>query len=60
MKAAMYTEFQKPLTIQNVPDPTPSNHGVVIRVEAAQATCRELGGRAQLTVVGECDRKRAW
>lgn len=34
MKAAVYTEFQKPLTIQKVADPTPVNAGVVIRVKA--------------------------
>lgn len=34
MKAAVYEEFAKPLTIQNVPDPTPSERGVVIRVGA--------------------------
>ena len=34
MKAAVYEEFEKPLTIQNVPDPTPEKDGVVIRVEA--------------------------
>lgn len=39
MKAAVYTEFQQPLTIQNVPDPVPSNNGVVIRVEAT-GLCR--------------------
>lgn len=39
MKAAVYTEFASPLTIQNVPDPTPSNHGVVIRVKAT-GICR--------------------
>jgi len=39
MKAAVYEEFEKPLTIQNVPDPTPSDHGVVIRVEAT-GLCR--------------------
>jgi alcohol dehydrogenase len=32
MKAAVYEEFKKPLTIQNVPDPTPSDHGVVLFV----------------------------
>ncbi len=39
MKAAVYTEFAKPLTIQNLPDPTPSDGGVVIRVEAT-GLCR--------------------
>ena len=34
MKAAVYSKFAKPLTIQNLPDPTPSKHGVVIRVKA--------------------------
>lgn len=39
MRAAVYEEFQTPLTIQNVPDPTPSDRGVVIRVEA-NGLCR--------------------
>lgn len=39
MRAAVYREFAKPLAIQNVPDPTPSDHGVVIRVKAT-GLCR--------------------
>ena len=39
MRAAVYEEFAKSLTIQNVPDPTPSDDGVVIRVEAT-GLCR--------------------
>ena len=39
MKAAVYSEFKKPLTIQKLPDPAPSNHGVVIRVKAT-GLCR--------------------
>ena len=39
MRAAVYNEFQKPLSIQNVPDPTPSEDGVVIRVKAT-GLCR--------------------
>ncbi len=34
MRAAVYSEFEKPLTIQNVPDPEPAVTGAVIRVEA--------------------------
>ncbi len=34
MRAAIYESFNTPLTIQNVPDPTPPEDGVVIRVEA--------------------------
>jgi len=34
MKAAFYREFTKPLTIQNLPDPTPTERGVVIQVKA--------------------------
>jgi alcohol dehydrogenase len=34
MKAAVYEEFAKPLTIQKLPDPNPSERGVVIRVKA--------------------------
>lgn len=34
MKAAVYEKFAKPLAIQNVPDPTPTAHGVVLRVKA--------------------------
>jgi alcohol dehydrogenase len=39
MRAAVYREFAKPLTIQNVPDPTPTERGVVIRVKAT-GLCR--------------------
>jgi alcohol dehydrogenase len=39
MKAAVYTEFSKPLSIQMVPDPAPSPGGVVIRVKAT-GLCR--------------------
>ena len=34
MRAAVYEKFREPLTIQNVPDPTPEKGGVVIRVKA--------------------------
>jgi alcohol dehydrogenase len=39
MKAAIYEAFAQPLTIQNVPDPTVPDDGVVIRV-AATGICR--------------------
>ena len=39
MKAALFEEFGQPITIQNVPDPTPHQHGVVIRV-MANGICR--------------------
>ena len=39
MRAAVYSEFKKPLSIQNVPDPKPSDTGVVIRVKAT-GLCR--------------------
>ena len=39
MKAAVYEEFQKPLTIQNVRDPAPSKSGVVLRTGAC-GICR--------------------
>ena len=39
MRAAIYSEFASPLTIETVADPTPSDHGVVIRV-AATGLCR--------------------
>ena len=34
MRAALYEAFGHPLTVQSVPDPTPSAHGVVIEVRA--------------------------
>jgi alcohol dehydrogenase len=34
MRAAVYEQFREPLTLQNVPDPTPEKSGVVIRVKA--------------------------
>ncbi len=39
MKAAIYEEFKKPLSIQNVPDPTPTKNSVIIKVEAC-GICR--------------------
>lgn len=39
MRAAYFTEYQGPIEIQHVPDPTPSNDGVVIRV-GATGLCR--------------------
>ena len=39
MRAAIYEEFKAPLTIQSVPDPTPDDQGVVIKVKAT-GLCR--------------------
>lgn len=39
MKAAIYTKFQGPVTIENLPDPTPVTNGVVLKVEAT-GLCR--------------------
>ena len=39
MRAAVYEQFQKPLTIQNVPDPVAADDGVVIAVKAC-GICR--------------------
>ena len=39
MRAALFEEFSKALTIHNVPDPVPPNHGVVLRV-GATGLCR--------------------
>ena len=39
MRAAVYEQFQHPLSIDSVPDPTPSDNGVVIAVEAC-GICR--------------------
>jgi alcohol dehydrogenase len=39
MKAAVYENFQAPLTIQNVADPAPTRNGVVLRVKAC-GICR--------------------
>lgn len=39
MKAAIYNEFQKPLSIQQVADPNPSKTGVVLEVKAT-GICR--------------------
>ncbi len=39
MKAVVYEAFGETPTIQNVPDPTPAPHGVVIKVEAS-GVCR--------------------
>lgn len=39
MRAAVYDEFQGPITIREVPDPTPSRTGVVLAVKAC-GICR--------------------
>ncbi|MFH1806904.1 MAG: zinc-dependent alcohol dehydrogenase family protein [Pseudomonadota bacterium] len=39
MRAAFFTEYQGPVAIENVPDPTPANDGVVIEV-GATGLCR--------------------
>ena len=39
MKAAIYRAFEGPINVENVPDPTPTNEGVVIKV-AATGICR--------------------
>ena len=39
MRAAVYTEFQQPPTIEDVPDPVPTENGVVIAVKAC-GICR--------------------
>lgn len=39
MKALVYEKYQGPLSIQNVPDPTPNTHGVVVKVSAT-GLCR--------------------
>ncbi len=39
MRAAVFEQFKQPLTIQNLSDPTPTDHGVVIQVKA-NGICR--------------------
>ena len=39
MRAAIYDQFQGPISIQNLPDPSPTPDGVVVRVEA-NGICR--------------------
>src|SRR5688572_29312166 len=39
MKAAIYEQFQRPLTVEQVPDPIPSPTGVVLEVKAC-GICR--------------------
>ncbi len=39
MRAAIYDEFEKPLRIENLPDPAPTPNGVVIEVKAT-GLCR--------------------
>ena len=39
MRAAIYEAFEGPILIQELPDPTPADDGVVIRVEAT-GICR--------------------
>ena len=54
MKAAVYEAFQQPITIQTVPDPTPTPDGVVLAVKAT-GLCRSdwhgwMGHDADITV----------
>lgn len=35
MKAVVYDNFQGQISIQNVPDPSPANHSVILKVEAS-------------------------
>lgn len=54
MRAALYSDFQGPLHIETVPDPTPSPTGVVIRVTAT-GVCRSdwhgwMGHDPEITV----------
>jgi alcohol dehydrogenase len=54
MRAAVYEEFQKPLSIQNVPTPKPGKDGVVIKVKAC-GICRSdwhgwMGNDADITL----------
>lgn len=39
MKAAIYENFKGSITIQNVPDPSPEDHGVIVKVTAT-GLCR--------------------
>ena len=39
MRATVYETFQGPLTIQNLPDPSPTPHGAVLRI-LASGVCR--------------------
>src|SRR3990172_2689510 len=39
MRAAYYEDFRQPLSLQELPEPTPADHGVVIRV-GASGICR--------------------
>ena len=39
MKAVVFEQFSTPPTIQQVPDPTPEPHGVVVKV-MANGVCR--------------------
>jgi alcohol dehydrogenase len=39
MRAAYYEDFQQPLSLQELPEPAPADHGVVIRV-GASGLCR--------------------
>jgi alcohol dehydrogenase len=54
MKAAIYHEFQGPINIENLPDPSPTANGVVIKVDAT-GICRSdwhgwMGHDADITL----------
>ena len=54
MRAAIYKTFQGPINIENLPDPSPTDNGVVIKVEAT-GICRSdwhgwMGHDADITL----------
>ena len=54
MRAAIYNTFEGPINIENLPDPSPTDNGVVIKVEAT-GICRSdwhgwMGHDADITL----------
>lgn len=39
MRAALYTSFQGPISVESIPDPKPKDHGVIVKVTAT-GLCR--------------------
>ena len=64
MKAAIYETYQGAITIQNVKEPTPKKHGVVILVKAT-GMCRsdwhvQMGHDKDMNDSGEENTQKDW
>ena len=54
MRAAVYETFQGPLSVQNLPDPEPAAHGVVLSVQASGVCRSDWHGWMGHTAIFHC------